>query len=295
MNFVLRLMALLCLLLGLSATSAAQTPQPVPAFKGWVTDLTQTLSAEQQAQLANRLAALDAERGSQIAVLIIPTTAPETIEQYSARVFEQWRLGRKKIDDGVLIILAMQDRQVRIEVGYGLEGALPDARAKRIIEEYFTPAFRRGDWFGGLQAGIHEIIRAIAGEALPPRANQGRGSAQRDSNGLIGLLPALLIVTLVIGGILRALLGRLPGALITGGLVGVGSGLLGGFGIALIAGVVAFLFSLVSRMGVGGLGGGAGWIPGRSGGGFGSGGFGGGGFGGGGGGGFGGGGASGRW
>jgi uncharacterized protein len=265
----------------------------VPPLKGRVTDLTGTLKTEQAASLEQLLQSFEARKGSQIAVLIVPTTAPETVEQYALRVAEQWKIGRKKIDDGAILVVAKNDRALRIEVGYGLEGALNDATANRIIREVIVPRFREGDFFGGISAGVDRMIRVIDGEPLPAPA---KASPPADE-GVLQFLPVLLILALVAGAILRRLLGRFVGSLATGGVVGGLAWLLAGtLAIALLAAMVAFIFTLIS--GVGGSGrryyGG---FPGGGGGGWGGGGFGGGGGGGfsGGGGSFGGGGASGRW
>ncbi|KAF0192782.1 MAG: hypothetical protein FD165_552 [Gammaproteobacteria bacterium] len=265
----------------------------VPPLGGWVVDQTGTLNAGQTAALEQTLQAFEARKGSQLAVLIVPTTAPETIEQYALRVAEQWKLGRKKIDDGAVLVIAMTDRALRIEVGYGLEGALTDATSKRIISEVMTPRFRKGDFHGGITAGVDEIIRVIDGEPLPaPESKPAGGTA-----GIQKYIPVIFVLAFVVGGVLRVALGRLPGALATGGVVTMVAWMFfGAFAIALIAGVMALLFTLFSGGGGPGIGG----IGGRRGG-FGTGGvrsggpFGGGGFRGGGGGTFGGGGASGRW
>jgi uncharacterized protein len=263
-----------------------------------VTDLTVTLSVEQASRLEARLREFEARKGSQIAVLIVPTTQPETIDQFAIRVAEQWKIGRARIDDGAILIVAKDDRTVRIEVGYGLEGALNDATSKRIIDEVIVPRFRQGDLAGGIAAGVDSMMRVIEGEPLPAsRAARGTPAPAVSS------LPFLLLAALAAGGILRALLGRVAGAMLTGGLVGVMAWLLAGTAlVAVVAGVVVFLFTLIggARTALPGtyLGGGLG-IPGRggwSGGGWGGGGLGGGlGGWGGGGGSFGGGGASGRW
>jgi len=251
---------------------------------GRVTDQTATLTAEQKAALEQTLTAFEARKGSQLAVLIVPTTAPETIEQYALRVAEQWKLGRKKVDDGAILVIAKTDRALRIEVGYGLEGALNDATSKRIISENITPPLKQGDFYGGITAGVDKIIRVIDGEPLPaPDRTADRGIADIQQ-----YVPVIFILALVVGGVLRSVLGRFPGALVTGGAVAFVAWLVAGaVSIALLAGVMALFFTLLSG-GMGGHG-----IGGHRGG-FGRGGFGGGGFGGGGGG-FGGGGASGRW
>ena len=281
-------MKLFLLALGLAWAQAA-----VPPLTARVTDLTGTLTREQQAGLERMLQAFEARKGSQLAVLMVPSTAPEAIEQYALRVAEQWKIGRKKVDDGAILVVAKDDRALRIEVGYGLEGALNDATANRIIRELIVPRFRDGDFYGGINAGLDRMMRVIDGEPLPAPAKAAPG-AQGET---FQMLPVLLILALVAGSILRALLGRFLGAAATGGAVGFVAWILAGaMAMALLAGAVAFFFTL---MGGGGrrLGGFPGIYGGGGfgrGGGWGGGGFGGGGFRGGGGG-FGGGGASGRW
>ena len=277
--------ALLACALFWSLVAGAQVA--VPPLGARVTDLTATLSAAEVAALEKTLEAFEARKGSQLAVLMVATTAPETIEQYALRVAEQWKLGRKKVDDGALLVVAKADRTLRIEVGYGLEGALNDATSKRIISETIVPRFQQGDLHGGIAAGVDQIIRVIDGEPLPAT---GVGRAV-GAGGIQQYVPVILILALVLGGVLRSVLGRFPGALATGGAVGFVAWLFAGaVSIALAAGVMALVFTLLGggRGGFGGLG--AGGLRG----GFGRGGLGRGGFGGGGGG-FGGGGASGRW
>jgi uncharacterized protein len=266
----------------------------VPPLTTRVTDLTGTLSAPQIATLDQTLQAFEMRKGSQIAVLIVPTTQPESIEQYGIRVVEQWRLGRKRVDDGALLIVAKDDHNMRIEVGYGLEGALNDAECARIIREIITPHFRQGDFYGGITDGLARIIGVVDGEPLPAPPAQPSGARG------VQYLPVLLVVVLAIGALGRMLFGRLAGAAVTGGVTGLLVWLvMGALAVAVPIGFFAFLFSLVSGSSVGRMAGGRGW-PGGFGGGFG-GGLGGGGFGGGGGGfsggggGFGGGGASGSW
>ena len=278
--------SLLALSLCWSVLAGAQIA--VPPLTGRVTDQTATLNADQKAALEQTLQAFEARKGSQLAVLILPTTAPETIEQYALRVAEQWKLGRKKVDDGAILVVAKTDRALRIEVGYGLEGALNDATSKRIISEIITPRFKQEDFYGGITAGVDQIIRVVDGEPLPESKAQPAGSIAN----LQQYIPVIFILALVIGGVLRSVLGRFPGALVTGGAVGVVAWLFAGaVSIALVAGGIALLFTLLS----GGMGGrGVGGHYGGFGGGGLGGGRGGGGFSGGGGG-FGGGGASGRW
>ncbi len=263
----------------------------VPPLTARVTDLTNTLSAQEKANLEQALQAFEAQKGSQIAVLLVPTTEPETIEQYALRVAEQWQLGRKDVDDGALLLVARDDRDLRIEVGYGLEGALNDATAKRIIAEIITPHFKQNDFSGGIQAGTQAMINVVQGEPLPPpSARPSRGESEGGAS--IGqLLPFAFVLAFFVGPLLRRKLGRFPSSLATGALA---SGLIwffaGSLFVALVIGVLALIFSLFSGSGAGGMGRGGFY----GGGGFGRGGGFGGGFGGGGGG-FGGGGASGRW
>ena len=265
----------------------------VPALQHHVTDLTATLDPASVAALEAQLTAFEARKGSQVAVLLVPSTAPEDIAQFSLRVAEQWKLGRRKVDDGAILVAAMQDRTLRIEVGYGLEGVLSDAIAKRIISETITPRFRTGEFSAGVRAGVDQMLGVIDGEPLPaPAADRARSRSR--GNDTFELLPMLLMVGLVIGGVLRALFGRLPAACATCVLVAGAAWLLASsLLLVVIAGALGFVFTLAG----GGVGRSALWMMAGSGGrdrsGFGGGG--GGGFGGGGGGGFGGGGASGRW
>jgi uncharacterized protein len=292
MRSILLLVLGSCLLLA-SLAAPAQPLQAVPALTARVTDLTNTLSVVERDAIEANLEQLETETGSQVAVLLVATTAPEAIEQYALRVVEQWELGREDIDDGVLFLVAMQDRKMRIEVGYGLEGALPDARAKRIIEGIVTPAFRAGDFSGGIAAGTDAIATVVRGEELPlpePRRSSSGGSS--DGLDLFGLLPVLLIFAFVFGGPLKRAIGSLPGALAAGGIAGfIGWLIVGGLGYAALIGVITFVISLFAPAGLGSWTSGGGGRRGGYGGGFGRGG---GGFGGGGGS-FGGGGASGGW
>jgi uncharacterized protein len=291
------------LAVGSTAAVAQQDLVAVPALTSPVTDLTGTLTPDQSAALDAKLRAFAQARGSQVAVLIVPTTRPEEIEQYSIRVVEQWRLGRAKVDDGALLLVARDDRKVRIEVGYGIEGALPDATANRIIQQDILPSFKRGDYYDGINTGVDRIMRVIEGEPLPEPELSPPGAG---FPGVFQLLPILFIFAVFGGSVFRRMFGRVGGAIATGGVVGVLTWLLVSLlGISLLVGFIAFIFALLGGMGGGGPGGGGnGWYSRRHGSGWGHpGGFGGGGFGGGfggggfggGGGGFGGGGASGSW
>lgn len=255
----------------------------VPPLVGHVTDRSSTLTQEQKAQLEQALTAFEARKGTQLAVLMLATTLPEGIEQYALRVAEQWKLGRKKVDDGVILVVAKDDRTVRIEVGYGLEGALSDIVSKRIISETIVPRFKQGDFYGGVQAGTAQIMQVVDGEPLPAPQSNPRGNDQS----LRQFVPFLFIVALGVGGVLRHVVGKVGGSLITGAIVtGLAWMLIGTLLYAILAGIASMFVTLIGAgtllRGVGGYSGG------------GRGGFGGGGFRGGGGG-FGGGGSSGRW
>jgi uncharacterized protein len=272
-----------------AALAAADVP--VPPLKARVTDLTGTLAAAQGAALEQKLAAFEARKGSQIAVLIVPSTQPETVEQYAVRVEEAWKLGRKGVDDGVLLLVAKNDRRLRIEVGYGLEGALNDATAKRIIDEDITPRFKQGDFYAGISAGVDRVIRVIDGEPLPAPHRRDSGSGLFKH--LDWIFPALMIL-MVVQGIARAVFGRFLGSALVSSAAGFMVWVIAGSVIAAaVIGALAFLVSLFAGSLPSGRG--SGWISG-SGGGWSSGGgdLGGGGFSGGGGG-SGGGGASGSW
>ena len=276
-NTLKRLLAFLPLLIVLCLPQFSLAQQAVPALSARVIDQTRTLSSSEVASLDQVLSAFEKRKGSQLAILIVPTTAPESIEQFGIRVAEQWKLGRKKVDDGAVLIIAKADRTLRIEVGYGLEGALTDATSKRIIDGIIVPRFKQQDFYGGVLAGVQSIIAVVDGEPLPSPAK----NEQFSEDDVYQVVPAVFIVALILGGILRSILGRLNGALVTGGFIAlVAWFVLGAFLIALLAGFLAFIVAM-SGIGIGGrgIGGGRGGGGGFRGGG----------------GGFGGGGASGRW
>ena len=229
----------------------------VPLLKARVTDLTATLAQDQLAALENKLAAFEQKKGSQIAVLLVPTTQPETVEQYAIRVAEQWKLGRKGVDDGVLLLIAKDDRKLRIEVGRGLEGALPDATAKRIIDEFVVPAFKQRDFAGGVNAGVDRIIKVVDGEPLPAAASKSGGASSNVT--IDDTLAWGAIGVVFLGGILRSIFGVLLGAVIAGVLAGVAAAFLGG-GVAggAIVGVIVFVFCLIGLSVLGGMAGGGG-------------------------------------
>jgi uncharacterized protein len=270
----------------------------VPDLAHRVTDLSGTLSAQQTGELENTLAAFEAQKGSQIAVLIVPTLEGEDIAQFGIRVADKWKIGRGKVngarvDDGVILIVAKNDRKLRIEVGYGLEGVIPDAVAKRVIAETITPYFKAGDFYGGIVAGVGQLTTLISGEPLPAPAQSNDANSAGD-----GWL-IYMVIGFFLGNFLAPMLGRGPASGLAGlGTAGLGWMLSGALVSSLLMGGGVFLAVLV--LGALGRGGGGGWGSGGFGGGLGGGGFGGGGFGGGsswggGGGGFGGGGASGSW
>ena len=281
-------------LCALAVPAQAQGLRPVPALTAHVIDQTGTLSVAERQALEQQLAALEKAHGSQVVVLLVPTTAPEDIASFANRVGNSWKIGRRGVGDGVLIVVAKDDRRMRIEVAKALEGAIPDIAAARIIDTVMKPRFRTGDYAGGLQAAVQEIAARIAGEPLPAPAQEGGQEGAQGGAGLDGgsLLVLLFVLVSVGGGVLRALFGTTLGAVLTGAAAGV---LMFWFSASLLLAVVVavlgffFALALAARGGItlgppGGGWGGGGW-GGGSGGGFSSGG----------GGDFGGGGASGDW
>jgi uncharacterized protein len=279
--------ALLC---GSIVTASAQVE--IPRLSARITDLTGTLTAGQSHALEQKLAAFEQRKGSQLAVLIVATTQPEDIAEFGIRVADAWKLGRKGVDDGAILLIAKEDRRMRIEVGYGLEGALPDALAKRITDETIAPHFKQGDYYRGIDAGLEQMIKVIDGEPLP-----APDRSWSPPPGAGDWITVALILVVIGGSILRVVMGRMGGALATGGIAGtiayfITHLLAVAAGVAVAGFVLALLFG-----GFGGprgwsshgRSGGGGWSSGWSGGGSGGGGFSGGG------GGFGGGGASGSW
>ena len=278
----------------LAGLVSARAEVAVPPLKARVADLTGTLSGAQQQDLERRLREFESRKGSQIAVLMLPSTQPETIEEYSIRVADAWKIGRARVDDGVIVVVAKDDRKLRVEVGRGLEGAIPDAVAKRVVSDVIAPHFRSGDFYGGVAAGTDALMKLIEGEGLPaPRSGVIIDGVHRPIDfQTIFLLFFALVLT---GAIFGRLFGRVIGAGISGGIVGAIVWLAAGvLAFAVIGGLIGFVIALVNGMGSrrgGWSSGPGGW---SGGGGFGGGGFGGGGFSGGGGG-FSGGGASGSW
>lgn len=264
----------------------------MPRLSGHVVDLTSTLDEPQRAGLEAKLSTFEREHGSQVVVLLVPTLGNDAIEDFAGRVTDQWELGRKGVDDGVLFVVAKNDRKMRIHTGRGVQGTLTDALSKRIVADLVAPHFRGGDFAGGIEAGADAIIKAIEGENLPlPARGAQQGGANRASASIPGIAILAFVLVPIVGMMLRGIFGRLFGATITSGLTGAAIWILAGSAALAVLGVLfAFVFTLMSGFGrgLGGPGFG-GYVPG----GWGGGGFGGGGgFSGGGGGGFSGGGGS---
>ncbi len=294
---VLWLMALLGL--GVVPTSAAlaQSVQAVPALSARVIDQTGTLSAEQLRAIESRLQAFEQAKGTQIVVLMVPTTAPEDIVDYTQRVADAWKIGRKEVGDGLLVIIAKNDRTLRIATSKTLEGAVPDLAARQVIDRAMTPRFREGDFAGGIEAGLDQLMALVRGEKLPEP--QAASQSTSDGSGWVGLLALFFFVVPPVARLLGLLIGRKAAALLIGTGVGalvwlVSASVLIGVGSALVASLFALASSLAVFRRQGGWGehrnsggwsmGSGSWSSGSSGG-----------FRSGGGGDFGGGGASGRW
>jgi uncharacterized protein len=301
-----RLFVAVVALLALAGGARAQDVLPVPPLSGRVVDQTGTLTPAQSQALAAKLEAIETQRGAQLVVLIVPTTQPEDIAAYGQRVADTWKIGRRDVGDGLVIVVAKNDRRINIEVAKTLEGPIPDVLAGRIINEQIKPAFRANDYAGGLNAAVDRLDRAIAGEALPAPTRKSGGHANR---GLFGgfdiqdLAIFLFVGVPIAGAVLTGIFGRKLGSVLTGGAVGgIAWWLTASALVAGGAGLIALFLVGVMGMGsgrLGGLGQRGGPIiwGGGGGGGFGGGGGGGGGggFSSGGGGDFGGGGASGSW
>jgi uncharacterized protein len=285
----------------LAPMAAARAEVAVPVLKARVTDLTGTLTAQQTQQLEAKLAALEQRKGAQVVLLMLPSTQPDDIADYATRVFDRWKIGRKGVDDGVLVVVAKDDHRAMIETGYGLEGAIPDAAASRIIREYMSPKFRVGDFYGGLNDAIGALTRLVDGEPLPPPLQGPQpnpGGVAHGHDWFTGLIVGWIALVWARGMLRRV--SRLPRAGIVGGVTGVLAWLFSGlWPLGLALGAIGLLVGMTGGIGgafarhgsSGGWGGGFGGWGGSGGGGFGGGG---GGFGGGGGS-TGGGGASGSW
>ena len=241
--------ALACL--GWCAAWAQAGVQPVPALRAHVMDDSDTLAAADVAALEQQLARFEQSHGTQIAVLLVPSTAPEDIADYTQRVAEAWKLGRARVGDGLLLVVAVQDRRVRIAPYKALEGAVPDVLAKRIIDQQIVPAFRRGDYAGGLREALTQLQALITGEALPaPSAPAPRPQVegQADEFDLIEAGMLLLVAVPLVSGVLRQILGQrlgsVLGAAAAGWLVWQISGRVW---LALLAGLIGFFLGVFSR------------------------------------------------
>ncbi|MET0204801.1 MAG: YgcG family protein, partial [Casimicrobiaceae bacterium] len=213
---------------------------PIPPLRARVTDLTNTLSASEQQALEQKLAAYERDTGNQLAVLMVPSTQPEPIETYSIRVAEAWKIGRKGQDNGALLLIAKNDRKLRLEVGYGLEGVLTDLTARRIIAENVAPLFRQNQYAAGITAGVDRVIAVVGkGEPLPPPKQAARPQLGFGGFDFGTLLILLLVVVPILGGILSRIFGKVLGSGIGGGVVGTIAWVVGGS--LLIAGVAGLI------------------------------------------------------
>jgi uncharacterized protein len=249
--------------LALVALAADVTePIAVPTLSGRVVDLAGTLTAAERDDIAGRLQAFEQAKGAQIAVLLVPSIGPEPIEDFALRVTDSWKLGRAGVDDGVLFVIAKQERKIRIQTGRGVQGVLTDALSKRIIAERVSPLFRTGDFHGGILVGVESIMKAIEGEALPPPA-QKAGKRVDAVSSYENFFWLVFFVVPVVGMVLRSILGRSLGAAFTSGATGLAAWLL--FGSVIFGGLAALIaFVLVLFAGAPGAGGrpGGGWMSG---------------------------------
>jgi uncharacterized protein len=290
-----RVLSLLAALLAWCVASGAlaQALQAVPAPSSHVVDMTNTLTAEARVALEQKLTAFEAGSGTQIGILLVPTTAPEDIFSYANRAANLWKLGRKDVGDGLLVVVAKDDHKLRIEVAKTLEGAIPDLMAKRVIDQAITPAFKRGDFAGGLDAGTEQLMTLVRGEELPaPTATP----SQQDGFQWIDLAVFMFFAAAIGGSMARHIFGNRWGSLLTGAGTGVAAWLAtNSLLVAIVASVAGGVFTLLGSLNRGRAAGGGSWSTGSgSSGGWRSGGSSG-GFSSGGGGSFGGGGASGGW
>lgn len=253
----------MCCLVGVGQVVAEEL-LPLPKLTGHVVDLTASLTSEQQNRLETRLKLLEQQKGSQLAVLILPSTAPEDIAQFGIRLAEAWKLGRKNIDDGAIFMVAKNDKKVRIEVGYGLEGAIPDAIAKRVLAEQVTPHFKQGDFATGISAGVEQLARLIEGETLPPPLDNTASQPETSE----GWFMLLLFGGVAMGSVLTLLLGRLTGGLLAGLSSGLIAALVIGTGMAILIGILVFFMVGIQRSQFGGWSSGGGSWGSGSGGGF---------------------------
>ncbi|WP_167767700.1 TPM domain-containing protein [Bradyrhizobium frederickii] len=240
-----RIVFVVALLLALAFPAFADVA--VPQLTGRVVDQTNTLSSADIASLSQKLQDFEARKGSQIAVLIVPTTQPETIEQFSIRVADAWKIGRKKVDDGAILVVAKNDRHLRIEVGYGLEGVLTDVTSRRIIDEDISPKFRSGDFAAGIGAGVDRMMRVIDGEPLPSPSRSANFAHNLDD--LAPVFAVALFASIGVGGFFRAMLGRLLGSMVTGGIIAAVTWfILGSAALAAAVGVLGFIVGFIADL-----------------------------------------------
>lgn len=236
-------LALCACALALAAAPTASEPIAVPKLTAHVVDLTGTLSAPEREALDAKLRAFEAARGSQVAVLVVPSIGSETIEEFAGRVTDEWKLGRKAVDDGVLFVIAKQERRMRIHTGRGVQGTLTDALSKRIISELVAPAFRNGDFAGGIEAGVGAIMKAVEGEALPLPKQEAPHKAHNVFSSDFFWFGLFLMAMVAMA--LRRMLGRFFGAGLTSGIAGLAAWFIFGSLIFGLGGaLVAFLFTL---------------------------------------------------
>jgi len=256
-----RALLALALCIAFAAQAAEGDLLAVPPVKHRLTDLTGTLSAADATGIEARLAEFEKRKGAQIAVLLVGSTQPETIFDYSLRVAEAWKLGRKGVDDGVLLVVAKTDRKIQILTGPGIQGVLTDAMSKRIISEYIAPRFRAGDYAAGIGAGIDKMIGLIDGEALPEPKRKARAAHSGGGVDYGQFFLFAIIGAIVVAPLLRTLMGRFIGSATTGGVVGGAAGLIGMEPLfAGFLGIIFFILALVIGLGNrGGRGGGGGW------------------------------------
>ena len=247
---MLRWLLLTTALLLAALSGRAQDLLPVPALTARVIDQTGTLKPPQTAALEAKLAAFEAEAGPQIVVLMVPTTQPEDIAAYAQRVGDSWKIGRREVGDGLLIVVAVNDRRVNIQTAKALEGAVPDLAARQIIDRAIRPAFRAGDYAGGLDAAIDQLIARIKGEDLPePKRPDGRDPGLD----IEGLLLFFFVGVTVLGSILTRIFGRKLGSLFAAGATGgIAWWITASVLLALGAGIGALL--LIGLFGIGSAG-----------------------------------------
>jgi len=200
---MIKKLAVLLLAIGIGLPLAAQSASDLPALEGRVNDFAGLLDVSQKSILDKMLADFEAAKGSQVVVAIIPTTGDYVIEEYAIELAEAWKIGRKDVDDGVILVVAVNDRKLRIEVGYGLEGVLTDALCKRIIENVIVPQFRSGDYFGGIKAGLEVILSAVQGEELPPVVQESESDSS-DTMFVFGFIVAIVVGLMICGAIVRS-------------------------------------------------------------------------------------------